>query len=106
MDYTALGLDTWTLFACVRVALYGAYMTTIDYQANTVLCDLTRHTLLIKYCNDERASDWRNYCYALYTSGNKIDCENSNVAAVNEIQDKLAMSPSSKQSACLKRLRG
>ena len=106
IEYSTLGLDYFTLFACLRLAIYGSMMSPDILKETTAMCDLTRHTILIKYCASERTADWKAYCYALYTSGNKIDCENPNVAAVNSIEDKLANSPGSKQWACLKRLRG
>ena len=106
IEYSTLGLDYFTLFACLRLAIYGTMMAPDMFKETSMMCELTKHSVLVKYCSVERSADWKAYCYALYTSGNKIDCDNPNVEAANVIQDRLAKLPGSNQKACLKKLNG
>ena len=102
MDYTTLGLDYWTLFACTRLILWGNFTAyKLDgFKQDYELCQLTRETALLKYCQNERAKDWDAYCAIVHTQGMEIDCYNANKEAKRAILNTLAKQRGSQQYRC------
>jgi len=104
IEYATLGLDAWTLFACVRLAMWMPFLSKTEIVEHAEMCNIVREATLIKYCNTEREKDWNAYCGMLWQEGFAIDCQNANKAAKRDILNTIAKQRGGNQYVCIHRV--
>lgn len=77
-DYSILGLSTWALFSCMRMALWANVSWYMDNALanDTLLCKKTKEAIRLANCQPATEKEFAMFCWTRANGPDRIDCEN------------------------------